>query len=187
MLLQSATHQQNIQVNNIVEELDCVPNGYYGLSKYVSESLIKLQLSCPISIIRIPGAYGSLDKNKSIVSHFLYKIINNKKITIYDKGIVLRDYVYINDIIKVIKYIIDLKSNITLNIATGKSIKLIDLVNTIEIILNKKSKINFLESGHTQFDITFNIDKLLRFIPDYKPTLINNGLKELVKDKYNFT
>jgi len=171
----------------IVEELDCDPNGYYGLSKYVSESLIKLQLSCPISIIRIPGVYGSLDKNKSIVSSFIYQMINDKKITIYDKGEVLRDYVYIYDVIKVIKYIIDTKSNITLNIATGKSIKLIDLVNAIEIILNKKAKINYLESGYSQFDISFNIDKLLNLIPDHKPTLINNGLKELIKNKYNFT
>ena len=40
---------------------------------------------------------------------------------------------------------------------------------------------NYLESGHSQFDISFNIDKLLNFIPDHKPTLINNGLKNLLK------
>ena len=42
-------------------------------------------------------------------------------------------------------------------------------------------KMNYLESGHSQFDISFNIDKLLNFIPGHKPTLINNGLKNLLK------
>ena len=60
----------------ITEVNECIPNGYYGLSKFVSESLIKLQLTCPVSIIRIPGVYGKLDQNKSIISHFVNNIIS---------------------------------------------------------------------------------------------------------------
>ena len=153
----------------IIETQECVPNGYYGLSKFVSESLIKLHLKCPISIIRIPGVYGELD--------------NNKTITIYDKGLVLRDYVYINDILKVIKYIIDSNSNITINIATGKSISLINLIKLIENNLNKKAKINFLNSGHQQFDMTFNISSLMNFMPDFNPTYMEDGIKKYIYKK----
>tara|TARA_B100000686_G_scaffold355016_1_gene469083 strand:- start:6950 stop:7825 length:876 start_codon:yes stop_codon:yes gene_type:complete len=167
----------------IIETQECVPNGYYGLSKFVSESLIKLHLKCPICIIRIPGVYGELDNNKSIISNFINNIINNKTITIYDKGLVLRDYVYINDIVKVIKYIIDSNSNITINIATGKSVSLINLIKLIENNLNKKAKINFLNSGHQQFDMTFNINNLMNFMPDFNPTRMEDGIKKYISNK----
>ena len=167
----------------IVEIQECAPNGYYGLSKFVSENLVKLHLNCPISIIRIPGVYGELDNNKSIISNFINKIINCETITIYDKGLVLRDYVYINDIIKVIKYIIDSKSNITINIATGKSVSLMDLINIIEINLNKKANIKHLKSGHNQFDMSFNISYLMNFMPNFSPTFMEEGIKKYIFNK----
>ena len=37
------------------EEVQCKPNGYYGLSKYISEEILKLKINSPLSIIRIPG------------------------------------------------------------------------------------------------------------------------------------
>ena len=164
----------------ITEVNECIPNGYYGLSKFVSESLIKLQLACPVSIIRIPGVYGILDKNKSIISHFVNNIINNKSITIYDKGLVLRDYVFIDDIIKVVNHIISLKCEVTINIATGKSIKLINLVSIIEKNMNKKADIIFINTNHKQFDMTFDITKLIRLMPGYSPTYMNEGIKKLI-------
>ena len=164
----------------ITEVNECIPNGYYGLSKFVSESLIKLQLTCPVSIIRIPGVYGILDKNKSIISHFVNNIINNKSITIYDKGLVLRDYVFIDDIIKVVNHIISLKCEVTINLATGKSIKLINLVSIIEKNMNKKADIIFINTNHKQFDMTFDITKLIGLIPGYSPTYMNEGIKKLI-------
>ena len=166
----------------LTEVNECIPNGYYGLSKFVSESLIKLQLTCPVSIIRIPGVYGKLDQNKSIISHFVNNIINNEPITIYDKGLVLRDYVFIDDIIKVVNHIINLKCEVTINIATGKSIKLIDLVVLIEKKLNKKANISFINTSHKQFDMTFDITKLIGLMPGYSPTYMNEGIKKLIDD-----
>ena len=166
----------------LTEVNECIPNGYYGLSKFVSESLIKLQLTCPVSIIRIPGVYGKLDQNKSIISHFVNNIINNEPITIYDKGLVLRDYVFIDDIIEVVNHIINLKCEVTINIATGKSIKLIDLVVLIEKKLNKKANISFINTSHKQFDMTFDITKLIGLMPGYSPTYMNEGIKKLIDD-----
>jgi len=166
----------------LTEVNECIPNGYYGLSKFVSESLIKLQLTCPVSIIRIPGVYGKLDQNKSIISHFINNIINNEPITIYDKGLVLRDYVFIDDIIEVVNHIINLKCEVTINIATGISIKLIDLVVLIEKKLNKKANISFINTSHKQFDMTFDITKLIGLMPGYSPTYMNEGIKKLIDD-----
>lgn len=166
----------------INEGLECIPNGYYGLSKYVSENLIKLKLKCPISIIRIPGVYGKLDNNKSVITNFISNITNNKNVIIYDKGLVLRDYVYIDDIIIIVKQIILSKLNNTINIATGKSLKVIDILNIIEKILDKKSNINFINTSHNQFDMSFDITNLINLFPKYEPTNINEGITKLLKN-----
>ena len=165
------------------ENLECIPNSYYGLSKYVSESLIKLQLSCPITIIRIPGVYGELDNNKSIISNFISNINQNKSITIYDKGLVLRDYVYIDDIIKIINKSIYSKLDTTINIATGESIKIIDILNMIQDKLNIEGNINFINSGHTQFNMSFDITNLRNIFPKFTPTNINDGISKIIKIK----
>ena len=167
----------------INESLECVPNGYYGLSKYVSEKFLRLRLACPISIIRIPGVYGKFDNNKSIVSLFIKKIISNENIILYDKGLVLRDYVFIKDIIKVIEYIIENSTDVLLNIATGKSLSLVNIISLLEGHLKKKANIIYADSGHEQFDMTFNIDYLKNFMPHFKPCFIEDGVKEYIADK----
>ncbi len=169
----------------INEQLECMPNGYYGLSKYVSEKLIELHLSCPIANIRIPGVYGELDSNKSIINSFINKIEKNEKITIYDKGLVLRDYVYIEDVIKLVKCVINLKSSITLNLATGKSTKLINILRYIENCLSKKAKINFKNSNHNQFDMKFDISKLKNYMPGYRPISLKLGIEKNLRKKFS--
>ena len=173
--------------NLISENLECLPNGYYGLSKFVSEKLIQLHLSNPITIIRVPGVYGELDRNKSIINLFIDKITKNEEIIIYDNGIVLRDFVYINDIIEVIKHAINLKSSLTLNIATGKSKTIIEILKHIEKTINTKAKVKFLESNHIQFDMKFDISKLKNFIPNFKPTIMEEGIRQNIEKKYSNT
>ena len=94
----------------------------------------------------------------------------------------LRDYVFIDDIIEVVNHIINLKCEVTINIATGKSIKLIDLVVLIEKKLNKKANISFINTSHKQFDMTFDITKIIGLMPGYSPTYMNEGIKKLIDD-----
>ena len=91
-----------------------------------------------------PGVYGKFDNNKSIVSLFIKKIISNENIILYDKGLVLRDYVFIKDIIKVIEYIIENSTDVLLNIATGKSLSLVNIISLLEGHLKKKANIIYL-------------------------------------------
>ena len=81
------------------------------------------------------------------------------------------------------KYIIDSKSNITINIATGESRNLIDLINIIENCLHKKAKIDFLIEKEMQFDLRFDIKKLKQYIPDFVPEVMEKGIIRNIKEK----
>ena len=92
----------------------------------------------------------------------------------------LRDYVFVKDIIKVIEYIIDKSKDILLNIATGKSLSLVNIISLLEGHLKKKANIIDVDSGHEQFDMTFNIDYLKNFMPHFKPCYIEDGVREYI-------
>lgn len=167
----------------INESLLRQPNGYYGLSKFVSEELLKLQVLSKLTIIRIPGVYGTNDNNKSIISSFIDCGIKNKKINLYDGGKSLRDYVNVKDITKIIDIIITKKIFKTINIATGKSFSIKSLIKKIEKQLNKKIKIKNILTRHTQFDMKFDNRSLNKIIPKFQFISIEEGIKELIDYK----
>lgn len=165
----------------ISEKSHFLHNSYYGFSKYVSENLLKLSIKCPLTIIRVPGVYGSYDQNKSIITGFMNQIINNKKIKLYDSGIVLRDYVYVNDLIKIIKICLNNKKSQTFNFATGKSYKISEIVKLIEKKLNKKSKIVNIKTNHPQFDMIFDNSNFKNNFPKFKITNLDKGIDNIIK------
>ena len=80
---------------------------------------------------------------------FSEKILNDKKIDLYNNGNHERDFTYIDDaikmVLKVIKKIPKKKSFFQVfNIATGKPKKLFQYLKIIEKNLKKKAKINYL-------------------------------------------
>ena len=159
-------------------------NGYYGMSKYFSEELLKLSFNCPLCIIRVPGVYGVNDNNKSVISSFINQIFYNKKINLYDGGEVLRDYVYVNDIVKIIKICIDKKISDTFNFSTGKSYKIKEIINIIQKKFHKKAQLTNIKTNHLQFDLKFDVRKFNKLFPNFKVTDLKKGINEIIKQKY---
>ena len=99
--------------------------------------------------LRFFSVYGPAGRPDMAIYKFTQKIINKKKIELYNFGNHARDFTYIDDAINAIyKVILKKKSRKTLhevyNIASGRTVKLIDLVKILEKKLNIKSKYKFL-------------------------------------------
>ena len=88
-----------------------------------------------------------------------------------------------DDVIKVINYLLVNKINSTLNIATGNSIKIIEIVRLLEKEIGKISKIIYQKSRHSQFDMIFDITKLKNLIVNYNPVDMIEGVKKLIHNK----
>ena len=144
---------------------DTMPNpiGFYGLSKYISERILQSFQKdfYPVTCLRMPGIYGPDDSYKSIIGKFINKALNRETIEIYGEGRVKRDYVDIRDIYKVTDFFVKNPYTGVVNVATGRSISIKDIVLVISSMVNIKVTVECLENKKDkQCDMVFNISRL---------------------------
>lgn len=166
----------------ITERTPTSPRGYYGLSKFSSEVMLNIMpaFTMPVTILRLPGIYGPGNNEKSIVSFFFNQLISGKEISIRGDGSALRDYVHVKDVCHVIDHFLGLPYQGIVNVATGRSISIKELVAALADALQVSPEICFIKSedtafaGHLVFDTTHLQTHLLKF----KFKDVYQGMKE---------
>jgi UDP-glucose 4-epimerase len=138
-----------------------LPINYYGKTKLKSENYILNELQntkIRISILRYFNVSGIANnyksgfsniKNPNLISKICLFVNKKKKINLhyYNKSFNIfpeRDFIHIEDIIKIYKHLIfkNKKSLNIFNCCTSKTLSLIKIVKIIEKIINKKIKYN---------------------------------------------
>jgi len=176
---------------------------FYAATKKSTESLAHSYSSLwklPITMLRFFTVYGPWGRPDMAYFKFTSKILSQKKIDIYNKGKMFRDYTYIDDIVdglcKLIQKVPTNKHNNKfkndslspvapfriLNIGNTKKINLINFINTLEKELKKKSKKNYLPMQKGDVHSTLSDSTLLKKITGYHPkTNYKEGIKKFVK------
>jgi nucleoside-diphosphate-sugar epimerase len=163
--------------NDVIDakETDCCnPTGFYSITKRCAEQLLISfceTFGVKYRILRIGNVYG-LDKTVSLGKNVLGYMINllkqNKDIQLYDGGNFLKDYMYVEDICRAIKVVLD-KGNVNeiYNIASGTSFTFRELIETAKELTGSQSKI---------IDVAFPDNQ--KFIQVKNMTLNNKKLKD---------
>jgi UDP-glucose 4-epimerase len=105
----------------------------YGASKLACEALIQAYAICfglRYDILRFSNVYGMYDQSERVIPFFIRQIQARKPITIYGKDKTL-DFTHIDDVVHGIMLTIQKFrkiSNMTMNIASGKGVKLASVV-----------------------------------------------------------
>ena len=143
------------------QEIDKTDNqvSLYAATKKSTENLAHSYSSLwklPVTVLRFFTVYGPWGRPDMAYFKFTKNIINGKKIDIYNKGKMYRDYTYVDDIVDGVfkltnkapkinnskKYKNDSLSNVApfrvLNIGNTKKILLLDFINTLEKKIEKK-------------------------------------------------
>ena len=176
---------------------------FYAATKKSTESLAHSYSSLwklPITMLRFFTVYGPWGRPDMAYFKFTSKILSQKKIDIYNRGKMFRDYTYIDDIVdglfKLIQKIPSNKNNSKfkndslspvapfriLNIGNTKKINLINFINALEQELKKKSKKNYLPMQKGDVHSTLSDSTLLKKITGYHPkTNYKEGIKKFVK------
>ncbi len=156
------------------------PTGYYGLSKYASERLLQFALRCPVTILRCPGMYGPGDGGRSIVGQFVSKVRTRSEILLAAGGASLRDYVHSDDVFRVVSGILsgrDLKSR-TLNLATGKSLSLRDVIELIASTVGHPAQVRTVPPETAPYDLVFDIRALTELFPGIRFKPLEEGIRD---------
>ena len=192
------------------QETDKTDNqvSFYAATKKSTEALAHAYSSLwklPITMLRFFTVYGPWGRPDMAYFKFTKNIFNGKKIDIYNKGKMYRDYTYIDDIVDGIykltyripklnskKIKNDSLSPVApfriLNIGNTKKILLLDFINTLEKELRIKIKRNYLPMQKGDVHSTLSDSSLLKKITGYNPkTSYKTGIKKFLNwYKYYF-
>ena len=171
------------------------PLSFYSATKKSNEIMAysySNMYKIPITAMRFFTVYGPYGRPDMAIFKFTNLIKAKKKIDIYNSGNHSRDFTYIDDTVKGINALVKKIPNKDIpfqlyNVASGKSIKLQDIIFYLEKFLKTKIKYNYLDiqkgdAVKTHADVT-----LFRKKTSFKSSVnIELGIKKFIKwyDEY---
>lgn len=167
------------------------PRGFYSITKRTAEQLIISfceTFGCKYRIFRLGNVYGTdktISPKKNVLGFLINKLKNNEDIELYEGGIVLRDYMHVDDVSKSIKCIMDNGSeNEIYNVATGQPRYFRDIIQlALDVLPDCKSKIVSVKTpkfyANTQAkNFSLNVEKLNKL--NFNSIIsLSTGIKQL--------
>ena len=176
----------------------------YASTKLSTESIAHAYSNIwktPTTVIRFFTVYGPWGRPDMAPFKFTKSILEGKKIDIYNKGNLYRDFTYIDDIVKGVSSLItkipNYKKNPSLNkidslstvapfrivnIGNSKKIKLLDFIKAFENSLGKKALRNYMPMQKGDVFMTLANTKLLKKITGFKPkTNYKEGVRKFIE------
>ena len=162
----------------IPEDHSCNPINSYGITKRTIESYFKLYnklWGLDACIFRLSNPYGERQNpkaNQGVIPVFLKKAIENESIEVWGDGQVVRDYIYIGDVIRLLVQSIENPTpEIVYNVGSGIGTSLNELLNIIREKFNPQININYLMGRN--FDVPINVldTALVKSRFNWKPTV----------------
>jgi UDP-glucuronate 4-epimerase len=187
------------------------PLALYGATKKANEmmahsysNLFKL----PTTGLRFFTVYGPWGRPDMALFLFADAILSNKEINVFNNGEMTRDFTYVGDIVESLYRLVskiatpnknwdpqnpDIPSSLApykiFNIGNSSPVKLMTYIETLERLLKKKAKYNFLPLQDGDVLATYADTKSLEKYIDFKPcTSIEEGISQFVnwyKEYYN--
>ena len=122
--------------------------------------------------------YGP-NENFSIVHKLIKNVKAKKKITIYNNGESIRDFIHVNDVCKIYAKLLNSKESNIYDVGSGYGTKIRDIISYLKIPKNKlvfnKKKINEITSS------VANISKINKIIDNKKFIKVEDFLKKEIK------
>lgn len=182
--------------NDIIDakETDCCnPTGFYSITKRCAEQLLISfceTFGIKYRIFRIGNVYGldkTISSGKNVLGFMIELLKKNQDINLYEGGKFLKDYMFVEDICRVIYTLID-KSHVNeiYNIASGESFLFKDIIiNARELIKSQSNLVEVPFPKNQKFiqvkNSTLNINKIKSF-ENFNFIKLEQGLTKLCND-----
>ncbi len=186
------------------------PISFYAATKLSNEAMAHSYshlYEIPVTMFRFFTVYGPWGRPDMALFKFTKNIFLGKPIDVYNKGNMLRDFTYVEDLVKAIflltskepKKINERKEIIkndnisavapfrVVNIGNSNPINLLDFIKELENILGKEAKKNFLSMQDGDIEKTHSDINLLIALTGFEPkTNIHEGICKFVKWYKNY-
>lgn len=129
----SAIYENNKQ-KIFTEDIAVNPNLNYSLSKYMAEKICNSYRSIyemNITTLRFFNVFGPRQdihrKNPPLLNYLVREVKNNRTPILHSDGSQSRDYVHVDDVVKLIEICLAKKANDTYNVCSGKLVSVKDI------------------------------------------------------------
>jgi len=152
----------------------------YGAMHRTREIMLAMEAAVPLAIVRFTAIYGIGDSHNSYgPNRFIRQALNGEPIALFGNGEELRDHLYIDDAIAILRNVLLHKSTGLANAASGMSISFRELADLIVALCPgatvapqpRRSSVT-----HRRFDIS----ALRAAFPALEFTPLRNGLTAIV-------
>ena len=169
----SAAVYGNTKKLPIFEDHQLISESFYGFSKIINENQIlnyKNKTKMNFKILRLFNVYGGdkfLKKNTGVISNWINSILKNKPLILDNKGKCVRDFIYVQDIIRIFENLLFVKKKKIeiYNIGSGKKTLLINLLKILKKSFQKKQKkykFNILNRNLNPYQIEYYIAQMIK-------------------------
>jgi UDP-glucose 4-epimerase len=174
----------------LLEQCEAKPISNYGAHKYINEIYAKLfneTSKTNFLILRYFNVYGPRQSltggYPAVIPNFCLKILNNENVKVFGDGKQYRDFIFVKDLAKINVLCLEsdkIKESV-LNVGTGISTDLNNLIKNLENITNIKAKVKKekMRKGDVKKSLA-NIEQLSRKIR-IKYTPLVEGLSETLE------
>ena len=186
-LSSSAVYGESNHNLNIAESTLVDPQTYYGLGKFSSESMFKIAMqkknaSIPFAILRLPLIYGPGDTSEGYgPADFVSRIMTGMPVTLWGDGKELREFVFVDDVARLVNEVIRTNFHGLINVATGISHTYSEVIGTLSELIKKPINIKCRERTRTCVDHKFNTKNLVASFQQFKFSSLEEGLVTMLE------
>lgn len=128
---------------SINEGVAPLPISPYAIGKLTIEHYLRYfeaKYGLPHLVFRISNPYGerqSLASKQGVIPIFLQHIAREEPVTILGDGSMVRDYIYVKDVARMITSSFESAKENLYNLGSGKGVSVNELIKTIRLVVNK--------------------------------------------------
>ncbi|WP_404786060.1 NAD-dependent epimerase/dehydratase family protein [Altericista sp. CCNU0014] len=169
------------------------PISSYGIQKLTIERYLYLYnhlYELKSSILRISNPFGigqNINRGQGLITTFLIKVLRGENIEIWGDGSVIRDFIYIDDVIESFLAALEHPHKFDIyNIGSGVGTSILEVIKEIEIVLSVQARVKFKEPRSLDvpaniLDITHSQNELC-----WSPKIsLTEGIKMMAADLKN--
>jgi len=166
-------------VGLIADDAPAAPIDQYGAMHRTREILLATEAPAPLAVLRFTALYGAGDTHNSYgPNRFIRQALVDRRIPLFGDGEEMRDHLYIDDAVTILRKVIEHESTGMLNVATGTSHSFRAVAERVaaacDAAVAPSPRNNPIT--HRHFDVT----PLLKAIPGIRFTPLEQGLGRAV-------
>jgi UDP-glucose 4-epimerase len=135
----------------------------YGISKLAVEKYLYLYRrlhDLDYTVLRVAnpfGAYQRPDRRQGVIAAMVHRILQNEPVEIWGDGRVVRDFIYIEDLVRALIEVIGYRGPYRVfNVGSGVGRSILDVVADIAVVLDKPRLVPIYKPGRVT-DVPINV------------------------------